>query len=274
MKTSKFYRDLTSNRGSYTFTKILKAFVIIFGIICVTFALIPIIIYKVFNLGSVALIIISAILFIYSALLSPQNVEYSAWRNNRQGYRALRIFSGFIIVCVIFELGICGWMWYKSSKKPNLKNENTMVIMGAATYDGKPSEVLLNRLITANEFLKENDDLNVIVTGAISKHDTISQGEIMKDYLIKNGIEDSRIYVDTQATNTDTNMCYAKQIIENYNLSNNIIIVTDSFHQARSVIYAEKYGLEPSSLSCDTPFLLYPVYFLREQIGIAKAYLL
>ncbi len=269
-----FYKEITlNNNKSYKGIYFFKATVIIIGILCLISSILPLTLYNVFNQGSIALLIISALFFIYAIFLSPKNLKYSAWRNNRFEFRMLRILSIFMGICVAIEVMFTCFMIYKSIKKPPQNSNATAIVMGCATFNGKPSNMLYYRLNAAKKYLDKNPQAKVIVSGGITKNDTVTQAKVMEQWLLNNGIDKSRIFAEHSATDTDTNIKLSKEIIEKENLSHDAVIVTDSFHQARSVIYAEKYGLNPSSVSSFTPPLMYPIYFIREQMGIIEAYL-
>ena len=92
----------------------------------------------------------------------------------------------------------------------------------------------------------------------------------MKQYLMEKGIEGERILKEDRSVNTDENLAFTKTVLEQNGLSNDIVVITDGFHQYRASLIAEKQGLESYSISCETRTDLVPTYWVREWFALAK----
>src|SRR5699024_638713 len=75
-----------------------------------------------------------------------------------------------------------------------------VIILGARLYGDKPAPALEERLKTAREYLAENEDINVVVTGGQGNNEGISEAEAMAKYLIDNGIDKNRIIKEDKST--------------------------------------------------------------------------
>ena len=91
----------------------------------------------------------------------------------------------------------------------------------------------------------------------------------MKDYLVSKGISENRIFMEDKSVSTQQNLSYSREIIGKNNLSDNITIVTDGFHQYRAEMFAKKQGIETYSISGYTTWWLVPTYWVREWFAIA-----
>ena len=96
----------------------------------------------------------------------------------------------------------------------------------------------------------------------------------MRKYLVEKGISPDRIYMEELSESTEENLLYSKSLIRLYGLSENIVIVTDRFHELRARIWAEKSGFRNIySGCCETRLYLVTGYWFREMFGLARLYL-
>ncbi len=184
------------------------------------------------------------------------------------------IITGFIAFLIIgFLLGIIisGFMIHSINKKP-VAND-TVIVLGCKVKGTRPSLMLKRRLDTAYEYLKENDDTLVIVSGGQGQDEQISEAECMKAYLVEKGISPKRIYKEDKSSNTYENFKFSKEIMENYNLGNNLIVATDGYHQLRASMIANEMEIKTSSISAPTSVWLIPTYWVREWFAIVYAFI-
>ena len=76
--------------------------------------------------------------------------------------------------------------------------------------------------------------------------------------------------MEDKSGNTAENIAFSGEIIEQEGLPDEIVIVTDAFHQYRAEILAEKNGLTSYSRSCKTRTELIPTYWVREWFALVK----
>ena len=187
---------------------------------------------------------------------------------------------GKIALCVIgaaaaFAAGICVFFSVNmilSAEKPLEKTE-AVIILGCQVRGEEPSVMLKNRLDAALEVLRENPEAVCIASGGKGDNENISEAECMRRYLIANGIEDERIYIEDKSTSTEENIAFSREILDNLGISENIIIATSEFHQYRASIYASRAGLKTGSHSAKTPVLNLLNYWVREWAALAIAYI-
>ena len=92
-----------------------------------------------------------------------------------------------------------------ANDKPESKN-TTLIILGCKVKDGQPSQMLKRRLDTAYDYLIENPDVKVIVSGGKGTDEIISEAQCMHDYLTKKGISENRIIIESASTSTRENI--------------------------------------------------------------------
>ena len=130
--------------------------------------------------------------------------------------------------------------------------------------------MLGRRLDAAYDYLTENEDAVIIVSGGQGTGEDISEAECMKKELVRRGISPERILKEDQSTNTSENLSFSKKILEEKGLGNHIVIITDSFHQFRSSLIAHDLSLETNSFNARTPCYLVLTYWVREWFGIME----
>lgn len=166
---------------------------------------------------------------------------------------------------------ISGWMISAFSSTPQ---GETVIVLGAKAVNGEPMRMLANRLDAAMEYLNGHPEAVCIVTGGKGKDETEAEAVSMKRYLLRHGIAEERIFIEDRASNTSENLRYSTEFIEQENLSKDVVIVTDEFHQYRAQYFGKMCGLKVSSQSSVTPWYLLPTYWVREIGAILKALLL
>lgn len=227
--------------------------------------------FGVLNPGNILGIILCGILLIkfsfpkiYSMIncfLSGNKITKVLWNTGKV------CFSLFCIYAVI----ISGLMIFAVNAPVN--EESTAVVLGAQVKYGRPSVLLQQRINAAYNYLNENKNAKAVVTGGQGSDETISEGQCMYDTLVGMGIDKDRILIEDKAENTQQNIKYSYDIIEKENLNKSLAIVTDSYHQLRARLIANKQNINSDIGAINTEntfigYITYPTYFVREWIAI------
>ena len=129
-----------------------------------------------------------------------------------------------------------------------------IIVLGAGT-DGKiPSPVFRERLHHAVTLYQEGYSDIILLTGGYSPGNAHSDAWIAGQYLLEKGIPEAVIMLEERSTITQENLIYAKEIMENENLST-CILVSDPLHMKRSMMMAKDYEIE--AFSSPTPTTRY-----------------
>ncbi len=145
------------------------------------------------------------------------------------------------------------------------------IILGAQWKTSGPSVVLRKRLDRAVEYLKENPDTMVIVSGGQGSNEIMSEAAGMRQYLLDAGIAGERILTEDQSTNTRENLAFSAALFDIEN--SRTVIVTNNFHVFRAVKIAEKQGYQAEGLAADSVEWMVPNNLLREFFGVVKDFL-
>ncbi len=173
-----------------------------------------------------------------------------------------------IILLIIFGLGQFFMLkWFNATPDPNL---DYIIVLGAQMKDDGPSTVYKYRLDAAYNYLYDNKNTIVIVTGGKGKNEPISEGEGGKAYLESLGVKSDRIIVENRSMTTAENITNAL-VKTRIGSKSKIGIVTNNFHVYRGVQIAKK---KTSAKVCGIPGgttpLFLPNNMTREVFGIVK----
>ncbi len=247
---------------------LLRKVIIILSVLLFIYALLPLVV-GIFNVGTIPLALIAWFFFTVSLL----------W-NHIEGCRSRLLNGLFAGIAVAVMLGILG-MAFISGKMigaslrtlPEDRTEVTIVVLGCLVIDDRPSLMLERRLETAAEYLLSNPQAHCIVTGGQGENEDYPEAVIMRNYLVDAGVSDERIIVEKKSTSTVENIEFAADLIEKYNCHDDVVIVSDRFHQYRAGLAAKDAGLNSYAMPCDTAWYLVAHYWFREMAGIVQIWL-
>ena len=271
--------------------KLLKGLLLLAGIVCLVFALIPSLMYGILNTGVVALAVLAVVCTTLAVLLeSPSRRspwEVFAHRGRVKSF--FRILLSTALCCfLVAEIALsAGMYWFGWRNPPQPDSNATAVVLGAGLKNDQPSRILTYRLESALLYLNEHPDAQVVVTGGLGPRATRTEGEAMAEWLTKRGIDPARILLENQSLDTRENLRNAVTLLSENNMPQQMVLFTDGFHQWRSQMYARLavaentgeptaakfFGAQITGIPNRTPWGLIPCYWLREQAALAEAFL-
>ena len=151
---------------------------------------------------------------------------------------------------------------------------DAIIVLGCQVYGTVPSAFLKARLDEGLRLYNEGYGKYIVVSGGKGKGENISEAEAMKDYLVSNSVDTSRIILEDKSRSTIENIQYSSKIIKSIGL-NSAVIVSNKYHLKRALLIAEKYGLKAS---CSGVFVSNHIYheitgFFREILALLKFYI-
>lgn len=177
-----------------------------------------------------------------------------------------------IIIGVTIGVGVFlfleGTIIFYSGRKADT-DADYLIVLGAQVRGTTITKSLKKRLDTAADYLADNPETMVIVSGGQGTGEDISEAEAMYRYLKQKGITDDRILIEDQSTSTEENIRFSKKLMEDQNAS--VAIVTNGFHIFRSISIAKKQGLsQVQGLAAPSDQILTLNYYVREVAGVLK----
>ena len=153
---------------------------------------------------------------------------------------------GRMIVSAFLGIGLfwAGWMaavvvW---SSIDQAQPAGSIVVLGAAQYDGKPSPVLRARLDHAIDLWNRHLGKVIVFTGGQAYGDTTSEAEVSRSYARKHGVPDSAILLETKGRTTRESMLAVADTLGTRGITT-AILVSDPFHMLRLSITGRRFGL-------------------------------
>lgn len=136
------------------------------------------------------------------------------------------------------------------------KSADYIIILGAKVTASGPSRTLNRRLLTGVHFADQLPAVpKFVLSGGQGPDEPQTEAAAMAAFLLKEGIPESNLLLETQSTSTDTNFQYSQKIIENdwhENTAPVILVVTSDYHLVRSRLLARKHHLKVKSLGALT----------------------
>lgn len=242
--------------------KAIRIFFSVFFTLLGVWLLLPIL-FRVVHAGFLFII---PIFFCFCLAAFPRFYKF-VFKNNKKILISISLLMivGFSLFAVVFGLILSG------ASAPTAQDAGTIIVLGCRVDGDEPSSMLMRRADAALSYLQEHPACDIIVTGSTGRWATISEAEAIKRYLVNHGVDENRIYLDEYATNTDENLKYSADIIRQNNLSDNVVIATDRFHQYRAARFAQKYGLTSSPLPCTTEFAYSFSFWCREVLAVIRS---
>lgn len=163
----------------------------------------------------------------------------------RCGLAIIGILSIITLILIIRPIKAC-----RQFDAGKVMQATHIIVLGAGLNGDQVSERLKLRLDKAVEALRVNSDALVIVSGGQGSDELMTEAEAMKEYLVRAGIDDSRIIKEERSTSTYENFLYSKKILDKIGPSKEILIITSDFHAFRSEFIAKKLGWDNARVLC------------------------
>ena len=173
-----------------------------------------------------------------------------------------------LFVVSVFVCSVVSGFMINAMKLQPPDQDTTVIVLGARVTGYHPSLVLQLRLERALAYLDENPGSAAVLSGGLGESAYISEAEAMQRWLVANGIDEGRLFLEERSTNTYENISFSELIIAENALPRNVVIATDGFHMFRAHNHARQAGLEPSAIPSRTPLRLLPFYWAREIAAI------
>jgi len=189
------------------------------------------------------------------------------------GLRMLRFVFRVVLlvvtVLVIYLLVTAVQVWL-TGRRYEPRPAGAIVVMGAAQYDGVPSPDLASRLDEAEILWRQHYATDIMVTGSKQPGDQYTEAQASARYLMDAGIPGRDIF-ESGGSDSWENLSQAAPVLLAHG-DGTVLIVTDPFHEARSLAIASSVGLTPYP----TPTRTSPItgvatipYYAKETVGVA-----
>lgn len=144
-----------------------------------------------------------------------------------------------------------------------------VLVLGCQVKGTNPTYALTKRLDAAYDYLMDNPDTMVILSGGQGPGEDVTEAHAMAEYLKKKGFPETRMLLEDKSQNTDENIRYSMKLMESPNAA--VVLVTNHFHVFRGVGVARKQGLtNVEGLGASTKWYTVPNQYVREAFAVLK----
>lgn len=146
-----------------------------------------------------------------------------------------------------------------------------MVVLGAKVREDGPSVSLMDRIRCAYDYMAGHPDVIAVVSGGQGADEPMSEAQCMYEHLVEMGIDESRIWIEDQATSTWGNLNLSLDLIEEKTGTRpeRIGLLSSEYHLFRAGLQAKDCGVETVGIPAQTSILSQKInHFMREVAGV------
>lgn len=160
-------------------------------------------------------------------------------------------FILWVVLILILTLFLINFYVIKTGKDKIYKLDEVphtsyALVFGASVYGNSVSATLAKRLDTAVEVYNLKKVDNIIVSGDHGASD-YNEVSAMKEYLLKKGIPENKIYMDHSGFETYDSVSRAKTVFN----ADSITLISQEVHIIRALYIADRIGITSYGVSCD-----------------------
>lgn len=181
-------------------------------------------------------------------------------------------FLKYILIAVILWFCIHISIIVIDGLNDELLSVDVGVVLGnKIELNGQPSKRLKGRLDRAVELYKDKYFKYIIVSGGVGK-EGFNEAQKMKEYLIKTGVEENKIILDSNGYNTLMTARNSRVIMEEMNL-NTVMIISQYYHITRTKLAFKKVGFDKVYSAHSKIFEIRDIYSLVREFFAYYKYL-
>lgn len=146
-----------------------------------------------------------------------------------------------------------------------------VVVLGAGVNGTVPSLSLRERLDAAYDYLDAHPEAVCVVSGGQGNGEDITEAQCMFNDLTARGIDEARVWMEDQATNTRENIRFSLDLIEEKTGTRpeQIGLVSSEYHLYRSGLLARAENVTSYGIPARTSWITLRInYYLREIVAV------
>ncbi|MDA2813301.1 YdcF family protein [Nocardiopsis sp. RSe5-2] len=163
-------------------------------------------------------------------------------RRRRPRIRLGRIIALLVVAAIAVPPGTWAWVWW-TARQDERPPSDTILVLGASQYNGRPSPIFEARLEHAAHLYEEGVAPTIVTVGGNQPGDNYTEGGSGRDWLVEQGVPAESVVAVEEGSNTLRSMEAVSEVAEASGWTSTVI-VTDPWHSLRSRIMAEDLGLE------------------------------
>lgn len=161
---------------------------------------------------------------------------------------------------------------YRQSRSSSAHAADAIVVLGAAQFNGTPSQVFRARLDTAAELYEQGLASLIVVTGGRLQGDQFTEAESGRTYLIDKGVPPEAVLMENISHNTASSFDGVQKLLRPRGVGS-LLIVSDGFHLYRSMMLARDAGFDAYGFAAQNSPIRHGSmtelrYLIRETLGV------
>lgn len=177
-----------------------------------------------------------------------------------------------VVICMALVPFVFFAQVYRQARSSEAHAAGAIVVLGAAQFDGTPSQVFQARLDTAAELYRQGYAPLIVVTGGRLQGDRFTEAEAGRTYLVDRGVPTEAILMENISHNTAASFTGVKKLLQPRGIDS-LLIVSDGFHLYRSEMLANDAGFTAYGFAAEQspirPGSMTELrYMVRETLGV------
>jgi uncharacterized SAM-binding protein YcdF (DUF218 family) len=156
--------------------------------------------------------------------------------------RHLAILSAAVLAGLLALAALVTYRIWDQGARDEARPADAIVVLGAAQYDGRPSQILVARLSHAVDLYERGMAPLIVVTGGKREGDRTTEAAVARAYAIERGVPDSAILSEDQGRTTLESLEGVAELFREHDLGT-AIVVSDRTHILRVLRIATDLGI-------------------------------
>jgi uncharacterized SAM-binding protein YcdF (DUF218 family) len=156
--------------------------------------------------------------------------------------RRLVRWSAIAVAVLVAYFGVTFVQVWSEARKDDASHAGAIVVLGAAEYDGVPSEALRLRLDHAIDLYRRGVAPIVVLTGGRQQGDRFTEAGVGFLHLRAAGIPESALRLENQGTDTWESLKAASRFLRAEGV-HEVVLVSSPYHSLRVERIADDVGL-------------------------------
>lgn len=182
-----------------------------------------------------------------------------------------RLLKGALLVGLLLVgyVGVTFLQVVAATRRDRAGEAQAIVVLGAAQYDGRPSDVFRARLDHAADLYERGLAPIVVVTGGRQPGDRFTEASAAAGYL-RGRVPSEAMRLETSGTNSWESMAAAARFLRDEGITE-VLLVSSPYHALRIEHIAGEVGLDGRSSPANTPESVVAVggHLVRETLAVA-----
>jgi uncharacterized SAM-binding protein YcdF (DUF218 family) len=176
-----------------------------------------------------------------------------------------------VLLAAVLYYGVTFVQVWWAARHDDTRRSDAIVVLGAAQYNGRPTEVFKARLDHAADLYHDRVAPLIVVTGGKQTGDMFTEATSGANYLHEKGVPDQAILRETTSRSSWESLSAAARVLQNRG-AKEVVLVSDPFHALRIRSIANELGLDAvTSPTRTSPISGFDEWrrFMSESLGVA-----